>query len=369
MKILQVINSLGTGGAEKLLLDTVPIYRKMGLQMDVLLLWNNEHQFTKALQEMNICKIFILNNSSSINDIYKPVNILKIKKIMRDYDVIHVHLFPAQYFAVLANQLNSNRSKLIFTEHSTSNRRISNFIFKPIESWFYKRFSTTVCITEEIKMIYDSYLGLQKKTKVIENGVDLEKIKNASGFAEKKLIHPDLRETDKLIIQVSSMHYPKDQDTVIKSIILLPENYKLLLVGDGERRKELENLVLENKLETRVFFLGQRLDVPKLLKSVDVIVLSSRYEGLSLSSIEGLASGKPFVASDVKGLSQVVTGAGVLFKSGDEKELAKIITSLTNNPGYANDIANKGYERALQFDIHKMVQKHIELYETVDSLK
>ena len=54
MKILQVINSLATGGAEKLLLDTLPLYRKAGIEMDVLLLWDNNHPFTVALKELNI---------------------------------------------------------------------------------------------------------------------------------------------------------------------------------------------------------------------------------------------------------------------------------------------------------------------------
>ena len=77
MKILQVINSLGTGGAEKLLLETIPLYRKAGVQMDILLLWNNNHQFTENLIRMNICKVYILNQSKNLKDVYNPINILR----------------------------------------------------------------------------------------------------------------------------------------------------------------------------------------------------------------------------------------------------------------------------------------------------
>lgn len=83
MKILQIINALGTAGAEKLLLDSIPVYRKLGIEMDVLLLWNNKHPFTKALQELKICKVIILNESDKERDIYKVSNIPKIAAILK----------------------------------------------------------------------------------------------------------------------------------------------------------------------------------------------------------------------------------------------------------------------------------------------
>lgn len=74
----------------------------------------------------------------------------------------------------------------------------------------------------------------------------------------------------------------------------LPEDYHLCLVGDGERRAEFETLVKELGLEQRVHLLGLRSDVPEVLATSDYVVMCSHYEGLSLSSLEGMASGKPF---------------------------------------------------------------------------
>ena len=82
---------------------------------------------------------------------------------------------------------------------------------------------------------------------------------------------------------------------------LLPLEVKLVLAGEGVLKKKCQDLVETLKLKERVVFLGLRMDIPQLLKTADVVVLSSKYEGLSLSSIEGLAAGKPFVASDVPG--------------------------------------------------------------------
>ena len=146
---------------------------------------------------------------------------------------------------------------------------------------------------------------------------------------------------------------------------LLPEKFKLILVGDGPLRADCEQLVRELNLNERVFFMGQRMDVPQLLKTADFVVLSSHYEGLSLSSVEGLASGRPFIASDVVGLREVVQGAGCLFPAGDASQLAREILNLEHHPEDYQRVAAAGLVRARQFDISTMVQKHIDLYKSL----
>jgi glycosyltransferase involved in cell wall biosynthesis len=148
-------------------------------------------------------------------------------------------------------------------------------------------------------------------------------------------------------------------------MVLLPKTVKLLLVGDGVLKKECEDLVATLKLQERVLFLGLRMDVPQLLKTVDIVVLSSKYEGLSLSSIEGMASGKPFVASDVPGLAEVVKGAGILFPPGNAEQLATAITELLENQEFYQSVADACQARATEYDIHKMVDKHITLYKSL----
>ena len=97
----------------------------------------------------------------------------------------------------------------------------------------------------------------------------------------------------------------------------------------------------------------------------DVVVLSSKYEGLSLSSIEGMASGKPFVASNVPGLKEVVEGAGILFPPGDEIKLAAELKHLAEDQDYYRRISEQCVERAKNYDIVEMVEKHIALYKKI----
>lgn len=142
----------------------------------------------------------------------------------------------------------------------------------------------------------------------------------------------------------------------------LPNNFHLWLIGDGERRKELELLTQKEELVDRVKFWGNRSDIPQLLKTADIIVMSSHWEGLSLSSIEGMSSGKPFVASDVDGLHEIVNGYGVLFQEGNDKALSETILKLIQNKTLYTNIAEKCQKRATEFDLHTTVDSYLSIY-------
>lgn len=361
MKILHLINSLNTGGAEKLIQDSIPLYVAKGIETDVLLLNGERHPFFVALEKQNCCKIICLGNGS----VYNPLLIFKIIPYLKNYDLVHVHLFPAQYFVVIAKLLSLSKVKLIFTEHSSNNRRLENPIFKWLDQFVYQFYSQIICITPAIFNILKKHTKLaDERFRIIENGVNLKAIKCAH-LIEKKDIHPVLNDEDQLLIQVAGFREQKDQITLIKAITLMPESIKLLLVGEGILRKNNEKLVKKLKLENRVVFLGVRNDVPELLKSADIVVLSSKYEGLSLSSIEGMASGKPFIGSNVPGLKEVVEGAGLLFPQGDEKALAKIVVDLLNDKELYNKVSKACEERAAMYDINTMIEKHIALYQSI----
>ncbi len=363
MKILQVINSLATGGAEKLLLETLPLFRKKGIEMDILVLNGTVYPFMKQLKLLNCCVIYSLGTAS----VYNPIQIFKIIPYLKNYDIIHVHLFPAQYWVVLAKIVSFSKVKLIFTEHSTSNRRMGNRLFQLLDRFIYSQYFTVICITSVVKNIFKNHTGAKNnKFKVIENGVNIEAIKNSESYSKNR-IDSIVSQDDTVLIQVSSFQEPKDQATLVRALGYLPNTFKLLLVGDGILRVDCEKLVEELQLQKRVLFLGLRMDVPQLLKTADIVVLSSKYEGLSLSSIEGMASGKPFVASDVPGLCNVVNGAGLLFPQGDERALAKHILNLLNDLALYNKVANACIERAEKYDISFMVDKHIYLYNSLVS--
>lgn len=361
MRIIHIINSLHTGGAEKLLLETIPLYNKKGIKTDVLLLNGSDSPFLKQLEEQKCCTIFSLGKGS----VYNPFLIFKIIPFLKKYDIVHVHLFPAQYWVVLAKILSFSNVKLLFTEHSTTNTRLENKFFKRIDKFSYRHFTKIVCITKEVFLILKEHTGMPtNRFEIILNGVQVDNFKDAVKI-RKTTINSAIDKEDKLIIMVAGFRLGKGHTTLIKTMKLLPNDTKLLLVGDGVQKNECEKLVEDLKLEKKVLFLGVRLDVNRLLKTADIVVLASDYEGLSLSSIEGMASGNPFVASNVPGLREVVKGAGVLFENRNEVDLANKIQELLDDNLFYKEVSEKCKERAAQYDISIMVEKHLNLYKNI----
>ncbi len=357
MKLLHIINGLEMGGAEKLIAETLPIYKKQGMDVELLLTTNFNTPLSKELEKK------IKTHRLTFNSYYDFRIIFKIIPFLKEYDIIHVHLFPPLYFVAIAKILSGAKAKLIFTEHCTSNRRM-NKLYKPVERLIYNRYTKIVCISDEVRTILMNHINIKaNKFVIINNGINLTSIKEATPM--KKSDIGCFNDSDFIVLMVAGFREQKDQKTLIRSLLYLPSNVKLMFAGDGALRSESEYLTEKLNLSNRVKFLGVRPDIPTLLQTADVVVLSTHFEGLSLSSIEGMASGKPFVASDVPGLSDIVAGAGILFPEGDEKKLAEEILKLKNDIVHYRQTSKKCQVRASEYDINKMVKKHIELYNSL----
>lgn len=350
MRILHVITSLRTGGAEKLMVDLLPRLRKLGNEVELLLFDGMHTPFYNLLEQTGI-KIHHLSLGGNV---YNPLNIFKLIKFIKNYDIIHTHNTACQYFVPLAKSLSNAKCKLFTTEHSTNNRRRAYEIFKNIDKFIYNKYNGVISISSKATESLTHFIGQNINVFTIENGVDITK------YSQLKQIN--LCERDKIITMVAGFREAKDQDTLIRSMSLLPNEYKLWLVGEGERRKILGNLVIELGLTDRVKFWGIRYDIPQILEQSHIVVLSSHWEGLSLSSIEGMASGRPFIASDVDGLREIVDGYGILFPHQDAKTLAKEIESLCNNKEKYNRVAHACQEKAKQYDINLMAKKYNHIY-------
>ncbi len=358
MKILQVITSLRIGGAEKLIVDMAPLLCKLGHQVDVLLFDGVETAFKKELRDNGI-QVYQLGNGVTV---YNPLLIVKLIPFLRRYDIVHTHNAACQYFVAFAKVLSFSRVKLITTEHNTTNRRRMMKWLKPIEKWVYNRYTAIISISDKSTELLMLHLNRRENIYTVFNGIDINRFYTAKALDRTALIssNPLI-----LVTMVAGFREAKDQDTLIKAITLLPEAYCLCLVGDGERRPICEALVKELKIKDRVVFTGLRSDIPQILKASDIVVMSSHWEGLSLSSIEGMSVGKPFIASDVNGLHEITLDGGILFPAGDAEQLAFEIKQLSEDANYAARIAVQCKERAAEYDIRKTVEAYSGLYDTI----
>ncbi|WP_337437866.1 glycosyltransferase [Prevotella sp.] len=353
MKILQVITSLSTGGAEKLISEITPMLRDKGHQVDVLAFDGADTAFKEALIDKGI-KVYSFGRNCNI---YNPLFIFRLAKLMKNYDIVHTHNTAPQLFAAVGSVLCS--VVLCTTEHTTSNRRRDWKWYAWIDKWMYSRYDKIICISNQAEDNLRKYLPKVKNVCTIFNGVDINRFHNAKPL-------DTLKSNKKVVAMVAGFRYQKDQDTLIKAFTHLDKDkYELWLVGDGERRSILEGLVNELGLTDNVKLLGIRNDIPNVLQTADIIVMSSHFEGLSLSNIEGMSVNKPFIASNVDGLREVVDGYGVLFPHEDYKALASIIKKLSADTDYYQQVAAKCWERAQMFDIQKMVDAYNEVYESL----
>ncbi len=344
MKILHVITSLEIGGAQRLLADILPLQASC-FDVSLLVYKRVYNDFEKTLEHSSV-KIICLD----VHNYYNPFVIFQLRSIFKDYDLVHAHLFPTLYWASLASR--GLNLKLVYTEHSTSNSRRNKWYFRPIECFMYQRYDRIISISQQTQEALTSWLKQHdERFVVINNGIDTRKFASV-----KTSVIP------KSLIMTSRFASSKDHETVIRAMKYVDNDVILYFVGDGENRKNCEDLAQKLGESHRIHFLGSRSGVAELISSSYIGIQSSNWEGFGLTAVEIMACGKPIIASDVDGLKQIVEGAGLIFKKGDEKDLADKINLLLNNEDYYESVSIECKERALLFDIKVMADKYKEIY-------
>lgn len=373
MRILHIITSLRTGGAERLVAELARRHHADGDEVEVLLFDGTRTPLVDELEKNGIPVHALGKGFAAMSN---PLLLPALARFLRKhpFDVVHTHNTSCQILTALVPALTR-----VTTEHGTINRRRNWLWFKPIDRWMYGRYCRIVCVGEETRKTLSDWLErpeLDKKMSVIPNGIDLQRIVNASP-AEDLCAGPSTSSGSGTttssgtgpykILMVSAFRPEKDQQTLIRAIQQLPEEYQLFLAGGAETP---ENQKIMDDCKTlakgpRVHFLGVRPDVPNLLADADAVVLSSKHEGMSLSVLEGMASGKPMIASDVEGMRDLVGSAGLLFPQGDAEALAALIREVCESPEKAQEIGRKCRERAMQYDIAETAKRYHALYEEV----
>lgn len=365
MKILHVITSLLTGGAEKLMVDLLPRMRALGYDVELCIFCGDRTPF---YEQLDACGVKTYSFHKGLKDLYSPMNIVRLRKVIKQgkYDVIHTHNTAPQLFATIAS-LGTN-VKLVTTEHNTDNRRRKIPMLKLGDEWMYSRYSKIICISDQAEINLREYLQASDSTKIctIYNGIDYNKYAQAEPADDIIQLKANASEADadiKIITMVAAFRPQKDHKTMIGAMEYLPENYHLCLVGSGELFEEIKAYANSFAYKDRIHFTGLRNDIPNVLAASDFVVMSSHYEGLSLSNLEGMASGKPFIASDVDGLREIVKGNGVLVEHENAEALADAILRLEVDSEYRNQVIGKSQTKAYLYDISNMARRYLAVYE------
>lgn len=350
MKILHITNNLWSGGVTTLLEELLSYFSKDN-EVTLLLLGKNEEKYNE--EKLKNVKIIFLNQEK----LYFLKNILKIRKLIKENDIIHSHLFPSQYITIIASLFLDK--KIITTEHNAWNKRRKYFIFKIIEKIIYKKYSKIITVSEAAKKNLINWIGMKEKIVAIPNGVDLKKYKGGKNIRNELC---DLKENDKLICMVARFSKQKDQKTLIRAMKLLSDEVKCIFVGIGETLEEIKEYVKENNLENRIKFLGYRNDVKDIFKSSNLSILSTNFEGFGLVAIESMCSGTIMIGSNVDGLSEVLNYKEFMFEKGNERELAEKINLFLYDEEKIK-IGKEKIEKIIEeYSLEKMIEKYKNIY-------
>ncbi len=355
MKIIQLINSLYRGGgAEKFLCELALAQSKIpNVEVKVVNLMKAQNpDFIDVCKNAGI-EVFNIDRSK-----YSFSTLRKLKKYVEQEkpDLVHVHLFPALYYAAFVKLCSTHSFKLVYTEHSTKNRRRGNKVFKVIDSFIYSRYDKVFAISKQVADEVSKHVPNLNPI-IINNGIDLDNIAAISPFDIKKYLN--LSNDAFVLTMVARFYDIKDYSTIIKALKLLPDNVHFVCVGDGPTLEKNRVLAKDLQLSDRVHFLGLRKDVYAILKGSDVVVLSTHHEGFSISMLEAMGCGKPFIASAVPGIKDLVADTAVLFEYKNENHFSIVLKNILFDRSLYQKLADKSLSFVNKYDIKHIADEYV----------
>ena len=217
-----------------------------------------------------------------------------------------------------------------------------------------------ISVSNEVKKIVQKKFRIpDKKILVVKNGIVFNDKKVRIQCTEKAILsHKKIIK----IIAVGRLTYQKAIETLVKAANILykngMKNFEVIIVGEGEQRIMLEKMIREFNAEKYIRLLGIRSDVIGLLKSADIFVLPSRYEGLSVAMIEAMACGCPIIATDAPGINAYIKNGvnGLLFPIEDHEKLSEMIKKLITNKILRQKLSDEGKKTFKnEFDIKRNI--------------
>lgn len=273
--------------------------------------------------------------------------------------VVHLHLTWGLLYGVLACQ--GLPVKVLYTEHSTSNKyrkiRGSRYFFGE----FYRRLNRVVCISEGVERSLTDWLPSRGKATprvIVTNGARL--------MAPPATPRPNPSKRGLRVVAVGSLSWRKGFD-ILLSALAEGKHFiaSAVIVGEGPEHKNLLKVVERLNLEGICKFVGWQRDVEPWFHQADCLVMSSRWEGFGLVAVEAMSTGLPVVAPRLLGLSEVLAGsrAGFLYEPQSATDLLAELSRVHDSLASGDVFEADAVERASHFSLDKMAGEYVRVYQ------
>lgn len=358
ISIMQVIYSLEIGGSEKLALTILSNLNRDIFQPSVCAM-DLGGELIEDFQRNNIASHILCRKGFETGLFHRIYKLLKKNRI----DIVHTHHFAQIFYTIFPAKLAG--VKIVHTEHeyfTYLDDQLRRVLIKPL-SMLCEKFTV---VGPEVADYFIQEIGVPKnRVFTIPNGIDIQKFDIKSNSVCQEL---GLHEDEIVFGIVARLEKEKDHQTLINAFKLAENQVpqiRLLVVGDGSLRKELEDYAKHMKISDKVLFLGTRKDIPEILSAIDVFVLSSIKEGLPISLIEAMAARKPIIATDVGSIKHLIRHEinGLLIPSQNEAAMEKAMIRLIGDPEFRKEMGERGHKIALEsFGLSHMIQQYEDIY-------
>lgn len=330
LRILHVILTLGVGGAEQLVYRMVTSCTNEIRPVVCCLLFLGE---LGELLKREGGRVYCRNHKGGID--FGIIGWLKRIIIDEKIDVVHAHTYSPLFYSVPAAKLVGG-VKVVYTEHGRLYPERSNWKLSLINPILALGTDHIVSISESTAKAMNKYDNFPlSRIKVIHNGISISDIKQkVDKLAKKRSL--GLTDSSRVIGTAARIEEIKNIPMMLRAFQHVLEEVPdtcLLIAGKGSKEQELQTYAEELGISKNVKFIGLRSDLWEIYQIMDIFLLTSFTEGISVTLLEAMASGVPAVVTDVGGNSEVVVDGvtGCLVPLHDDNAMAQCIVKLLNN--------------------------------------
>ena len=363
MKILHVISSGGMYGAEAVILNLSRMLNE-GQHRSTLGVFQNFSNSNVQLHERAIQEGMESHLIPCRGQIDRAA-VARIRELVArtGTDVVHAHGYKADIYVYLA--MRSSRIPFVSTCHNWLDHDRKSSVYGFLDRWTLRKYAGIVAVSAAVRQrLLKAGVGAEKIS-MIRNGIDLRPFDRATALLKNDLGWSGFP----LVGLAGRLSLEKGVDVFFHAaarvVAQLPEA-KFVVAGDGPEQAALDTLIDELGIRGNVLMLGRRNDMPSFYASLDVLVSSSRTEGLPIGILEGMASRLPLVATPVGEIPTFIKDGctGVLSPVENAELLAAAIVDLLRNPAKREQLGSAARQLVEdEFSAARMAADYLRVYE------
>lgn len=353
-KVVIVMPHLWTGGIQKINLEIAAHIK--GVEVTILSLYPRSGSMFEKWADDHGVKVVYLDKKPGLDLSIVP----KISGFLKRYkpDVVHINQRMTTY-TILPILMNGIKKRM-YVVHNMADRDAHGIVRMVNRFAFHFLKVVPVAISDICRHSISEVYGIKEsEIPCIYNGVDTNE------FKREKPYEPN---DECVFIDICAFWKDKNIPLLVRAFAKVHsenKNTKLIVVGDGETRPEIEKAIKEHNLEGAVELPGFSEDIKGYLEKSDVFTMSSNVEGLPISILEAMSMGLPIISTRVGGIADIVEDNGYLVDKGDAYALADIMLSAANNKKLRKELSDSSLRLAEKYSIEKCAENYANLYNAI----